>query len=588
MEQNKQSFKANYRILWIASTIAFLMLSLVSGYSMYAKFTNDQLWGYLPLAFLFSSYFFLSLSYQLLTGKKRNARRYLLATVAGLSAGLSFPPIPALPLVILTWVIIYFLLDQEETIRKKLARCYHVFIIWNIISTYWVANTAFAAGLIAISVNSFLMCIPIFVFLHLRKYISKPYQFLLIASAWIAFEYFHFRWELHWPWLTLGHYFMNTTSLVQWYKITGVFGGSLWILATSWSTYKLLLISKQSRHFHFIKTGLIVAMPILLSIMVKWSPGTSDTVSVGVIQPNFEPHYQKDVVTQDETVDQFVNLAEDVVDSIDVLILPETFLRIQLNSWDRNKSILKIKNFISRHPHLKFISGLSSYRVLERTETADDYTRYFVSKKGDTTRWENHNSAVFLEQNKPYEIYYKDKFVPGAEFFPFKKIFFFLKPLIEKLGGSQTSMKRQEHRTNFILGEQNIVAPVICYESIFGEFDSEYIEAGATWMAIMTNDGWWDNTAGHKQHLALAKFRSIEQGRAIARSANSGISGFIMPDGSIHKATKYGVPAVIHMDIPLLESRTIYSRYGDILGRVAGLMVLGAFFYSLRKKFVDW
>lgn len=81
------------------------------------------------------------------------------------------------------------------------------------------------------------------------------------------------------------------------------------------------------------------------------------------------------------------------------------------------------------------------------------------------------------------------------------------------------------------LGDGVKVAPVICYESIYGDYVSDYVGDGAQWLAVVTNDAWWRNTAGHKQHFSYAKLRAIEQRKWVARAANTGISGFINPLG---------------------------------------------------------
>ena len=89
------------------------------------------------------------------------------------------------------------------------------------------------------------------------------------------------------------------------------------------------------------------------------------------------------------------------------------------------------------------------------------------------------------------------------------------------------------------------MAPVICYESVYGEYSTGYIKKGAQAIFIMTNDGWWDNTAGHRQHLYFASLRAIEARRAIARSANTGISAFVNQRGDILQPTRYDEPIAI-------------------------------------------
>jgi len=108
-------------------------------------------------------------------------------------------------------------------------------------------------------------------------------------------------------------------------------------------------------------------------------------------------------------------------------------------------------------------------------------------------------------------------------------------------------------------------------------------------LTIMTNDGWWGNTPGHKQHLQYARLRAIETGRWIARSANTGISAVIDPNGKIIEALPWDKAAAIKYAIPVEESLTFYVRYGDYLYKILSVLTLMLFLWHLtgiiRKKY---
>ncbi|MFM1745179.1 MAG: hypothetical protein RLZZ630_1116, partial [Bacteroidota bacterium] len=130
-------------------------------------------------------------------------------------------------------------------------------------------------------------------------------------------------------------------------------------------------------------------------------------------------------------------------------------------------------------------------------------------------------------------------------------------------------------------------APVICYESIYGDYVGEYIRNGANLICIMTNDGWWSDTPGYRQHCQYARLRAIEHRRAIARSANTGISCFIDPKGQIQQPTGWWVPAVIQQKVELHTSLTFYSQHGDYPGRFctyAGIVLMLFTFVRSRMK----
>jgi apolipoprotein N-acyltransferase len=125
------------------------------------------------------------------------------------------------------------------------------------------------------------------------------------------------------------------------------------------------------------------------------------------------------------------------------------------------------------------------------------------------------------------------------------------------------------------------IAPVICFESIYGEYVTEYIRNGANLIFIITNDGWWDNSAGYKQHLNYAQLRAIETRRSIARSANTGISAFINQRGEIINMTEWWIRDAIKETIRTNSKLTFYVKYGDYFGRLASFLAIFVFLYAV-------
>jgi apolipoprotein N-acyltransferase len=129
------------------------------------------------------------------------------------------------------------------------------------------------------------------------------------------------------------------------------------------------------------------------------------------------------------------------------------------------------------------------------------------------------------------------------------------------------------------------LAPAICYESIYGEHLSRYFNEGANLLTIVTNDGWWQNTPGHKQHALYAALRAIENRRWVARSANTGISGFISPQGKWIDPQPYNTAACIRRSIPVqTTSSTFYARFGDLLSKLALAFYVGLWAWSLVSR----
>jgi apolipoprotein N-acyltransferase len=138
------------------------------------------------------------------------------------------------------------------------------------------------------------------------------------------------------------------------------------------------------------------------------------------------------------------------------------------------------------------------------------------------------------------------------------------------LGGTVGSLGYSPERDVFTSKCGNYIVPaIICYESVYGYFVAEFVKNGANLLFIITNDGWWGNTAGHRQHFSFAPLRSVETRRSIARSANTGISGFINQRGDILQASAYWVPDILKAELNTNNKMTFYVKYGDYIGRIS-------------------
>jgi apolipoprotein N-acyltransferase len=202
--------------------------------------------------------------------------------------------------------------------------------------------------------------------------------------------------------------------------------------------------------------------------------------------------------------------------------------------------------------------------------------------------YDSYNTALYVAHDSTLQKYHKSKLTPGVELMPYLDVLPFLKKYAIDLGGTTGSLGVNPDQTPFIISNNLKVAPCICYESVYGEFMNRFIVNGANVIFVITNDGWWGNTPGHRQHMLFSVVRAIETRRSIARSANTGISCFINQRGDISQRTAYWVPATIRGKINANDKVTFYVRYGDYIGRifllVAGLFVLLTISTSFRRR----
>ncbi|MEM6321469.1 MAG: apolipoprotein N-acyltransferase [Bacteroidota bacterium] len=569
------------------------------------QMTQLPLWGHRPLV-LFGSFwaFFVLLVAPKFSKLPQNYRLLGLATLSGLLLGFGFPVSPLTPLMFIGFIPLLMIekeIAEERTDTNKkdvLKYVYHAFVIWNIISTYWVSNSAsFVAGIIAIWLNAAFMSVPFLLFHQTRKIMPRDFMYLAFIVNWLTWEYFDLRWEVSWPWLTLGNSFAQYPSWVQWYEYTGVFGGSLWILLVNLLIFRWLIVPKYYEKsaigkINPIKLALLISMPIGFSLGLYSGYTEKGTpVEIVVVQPNFEPHYQKFTVPKNVQLDRFLELSKSkLTQNTEYLVFPETsFGSFDRDNLNRSEIIQKLRQLIDDYPKLKLITGISAFKRYAKNEPLGNAMRRQVNQRtGEVINWEAYNAAIQLESgNTDIQFYKKAKFVPGAEIFPYPSFFFFAEPIVDKLGGTLAGYGYQEKRTPFSSQTGNVGA-AICYESVYGEYYTGYVKEGANAIFIVTNDGWWDNTPGYKQHLKFASLRAIETRRPIARSANTGITAFINQRGDIEQPTNYEEATAINGTILFNDAPTIYVTWGDLIGRVAIfaflLLLLNTFVKGILKK----
>ena len=233
---------------------------------------------------------------------------------------------------------------------------------------------------------------------------------------------------------------------------------------------------------------------------------------------------------------------------------------------------------------MSLVTGLVSYKIYDEKEAGVNNLRE-INRVGEKKYMVVQNSAVQLQGGgMPYDVHVKGKLVPGAEIFPYSKLLFFLEPIVKKAGGSTAGHQRSKDPSVFKSSKANI-APSICYESIYGYWMRKYMQKGADLIFVITNDGWWDNTPGHRQHLAYSILRAIELRKSIARSANTGISCVIDQHGRVFNTLEYETEGFINSKIQANPELTFYARNGDLLGRLGYLLSAIFLAFMLRKNF---
>lgn len=466
---------------------------------------------------------------------------------------------------------------------------YLSFFIWNVITTYWLYISTPFGGVFAIVMNSLFMALVFLIFHQVAKKVNFKASASFFISFWMVFEYLHLNWEFSWPWLNLGNGFSEFTSWIQWYEYTGTFGGTLWVLLANFSLLKMWLLFEKYQDKGIIyrgalKTGLLILVPILISLIILNNYEESDrSIEAVVLQPNINPYTEKYNTTDTRIGELLTKLAEDkITPNTKVVIAPETVFAdgTVLSRFRNSEASYYTREFVRNHPEISFLSGISMY------ERFNDPSRVTGQSNqiGPMDWYNDYNSAFLVNANDSVSFYHKSKLVVGVENFPYQEV---LRPILGDvmidLGGTVAMKTTQPERSVFELDESGEAGPIICYESVYGDYVTGYVNNGADFLAIITNDAWWGKTQGHKQHLSYARLRAIENRRSVARSANTGISAFINEKGEITKSLGYEKQGALIGEITLNDKVTFYSRHGDYIARIAQFLALFIFLFAMIK-----
>lgn len=505
---------------------------------------------------------------------------------------------------------------------------YCAFVLWNAFTTFWVCNATIGGGIAAVLLNSLQMLVVFLLFRGSRRAFGGTLPYIFLAVTWIAWEKAYFGWDISWPWLVLGNAFARTPALVQWYDVTGTLGGSLWVWACNLGVFGLLVwlsdgkwlgrrlsdgswagFSPKARAVYLLCLFLVFFGPVTWSLC-KWltpEPEPSETMDVLVAQPNIDPYHKFEAMSQAQQNALLEQLIKpELIDyrraferdstwcgnaSVPglLVLVPETFTSdVTTNFLGASPTLNRFKTLLENFPEVNMLLGASTYTRIESRERPSLTSRQIM----DGLWYESHNSAIMIDGSGRDEIFHKTKLVVAVEKLPYPVVF---DPIDRALGGVMGRCVGQDEISllHFRAADrQGIVHDVplgcaVCYESVYGDYCRGYVLKGARALTIITNDAWWGDTPGYRQHLSYASLRAIETRRAIARCGNTGISALIDNKGRIVEQGPWWQPATLHFRLPLNDELTFFVTHGDIIGRLCSftfLLLLAAAFVKIVTR----
>lgn len=447
------------------------------------------------------------------------------------------------------------------------------FVLWNAATIWWVWIATPAGPITATLFSTFWNLVGFMLYHYTSKRASKVLAYTLLATTWVATEYLYTSAEvLSFPWLTLGNGFSGDAWAVQWYSLTGVFGGSLWVVLSNIAIFEAVV---NRGVWRIVRAAAVVAVPIVVSLAMYWSyEPAAKSVEVSVLQPNVDCYEEKFSGSERAQTKNIIELLAQVPSSSRVAVLPETALPERLDDDEplEGRIIGEFASIIQReHPQSMLVTGATTIKQYD-SQTKPTFT----ARETWGGYYDVYNSAVAVNADGEQNLHHKMRLVIGVEAMPFTG---FLDKFVD-LGGITGQLGRNDKAAVFDKGGVKY-GPAICYEGIYGDCFARFAREGAEVMLVMSNDGWWGNTPGHRRLFDYCRLRAIETRRAIARSANTGVSGFINARGDVIQSLGWEKRGVLTQSIEVREEITPYVTYGDWVGRMSLLVaLLGVLYYS--------
>ena len=402
-------------------------------------------------------------------------------------------------------------------------------------------------------------------------------QFWLLPTIWTALEYIRTYFFTGFPWEFLGHSQYKQIWMIQIADLIGVYGISFLLVSINISIFMCVASFLKYRwkrkyvKFRTIAVSISASGLMLTAIfyygqyrinIVDQSLKKATKVNIALIQGNIDQSIKWDSSFQNYTIKRYNRLSHSSLSTNPQLIVwPETAAPFY---FAHDKKLTRKVMIGIKKAKTSFLIGSPSVTV-KNGEVRYYNSAYMINKHGTIV-----------------DKYDKVHLVPFGEYVPLKKYLSFVGKMVEQVGDFQSGKKG-----SIIQWEKGDLGLQICYEIIFPDLSRAMVNNGAKLLVNITNDAWFGTTSAAYQHFGMAVFRAVENKRTLARSANTGISGFVDPTGRILATTPLYEEKVLTRSVPILKETTVYTRYGDIFASTClalmAIYVIGGFIHTCIK-----
>jgi apolipoprotein N-acyltransferase len=535
--------------------------------------------------------------------RKRNKDRLLLV-LSGILLAIAFPPVPfPAPILLLVALIPYLsVIERKEKLIEINRATYLMAFVFCLFTLYWVGSWQestdpflMISGTLLVFVNPVFFLIPSTLLYFSRKAISRKYSLYFLPLFYVAYEFSYMLTDLSFPWLSLGNGLSIFTSFIQIADVIGQLGLTVVVVMINVLIYKSVTTYKYNKKIFYINlsTAVLILFFILIYGKSKLNSANQpyEKIKVGLIQPNLDPWEKWKRNNLNQLTDLYLELSSKAVkDGARIIIWPETALPVYLRTEMYRDILDNIYQFIDSN-QVYLLTGMPDIKFFHNYQKIPDDAKF---SKANNYYYATYNSILLFKPNNiNIESYGKMKLVPFGERVPFVDAFPFLGKII-KWGVGISGWNVGKDTTIFQLTVKNEtsktkintikIGGLVCYESIYPIYVSEFVKRGADFLAVVTNDSWYGNLSGPYQHKDFAALRAVENRRTVVRAANGGISCVINPLGKTEVQTEMFTKSYIVADIALIKTETFFTKNSlliPILCSAFSVWVIGIF--SLKK-----
>ncbi|HRN26869.1 MAG: apolipoprotein N-acyltransferase [Ignavibacteriaceae bacterium] len=532
--------------------------------------------------------------------KKERSKDWLLLILSGIFFGISFTPFPfPFPLFLfVAFVPYFFVITKKQTLLKVNSASYLTFFVMSLLTVYWVGSWQsesdpflMLSGTVLVFFLPCVMLINSTLYFISKKVFKKDLSLYFFPFFWVMVEYLLTLTDLKFPWLTIGHGLAKFTSFIQIADIIGAFGLSFVVLWINIFIYKGIKSFKESSKAGLINlsiAGLIFSFIIAYGFIRITSLNNDEKkIKVGIIQPNLDPWNKWELGGLNEILNNNLELSQQCVDDgAKIIFWPETALPVYLLSGTYQTELDSIYSFLNKN-NVSLLTGMPDYRIFETD--APQNAKYSEAGK---YHYATYNSILLLQPNT-FEVqrYGKMQLVPLGEHIPFVDQIPFLGDLLKwGVGLSGWNVGQDTTVFKFVDNQDTIkIGGLVCYESVFPTFPNYFVDRGAQFLAVLTNDSWYGKLSGPYQHKEFANLRAVENRRAVVRCANGGVSCLINKFGVTEVETEMFTRTHLVVDVPLNNEKTFYTKNPLIIPVLSSAFSLWIFGINIliwmKKKF---